>query len=191
MASPQLAAVTTNPEPLSNSYELTEAEKKALLVQGLAEIEKHIEEKDRVVALIRTSRKRLVSHGFKPKVIDFALRLRKDEDDAIIEQRRAEIEVARFLNHPVGTQPELPLVMEDRTPEVDRAFAAGEIAGASGVTCSAPHAAGSPMEQSWLRGWHQGQATITSAFKKLEAKAAAEAEDDEADEADDEDEDVA
>lgn len=187
MARPKLAAVTTNPEPISNGFELTESEKRALLVQGLSEIEKHIEEKDRVVALIRTSRKRLVSHGFKPKVIDFALRLRKEEDETVIEQRRAEIEVARFLNHPVGTQPELPLVMEDRTPEVDRAFAAGEIAGASGVTCSAPHAAGSPMEQSWIRGWHQGQATITSAFKKLEAKAAAEAEDDEAGDDGDED----
>lgn len=187
MARPKLAVAASNPNPIPNDLELTESEKRALLVQGLAEIEKHIEEKDRVVALIRTSRKRLVSHGFKPKVIDFALRLRKDEDDVVIEERRAEIEVARFLNHPVGTQPELPLVMEDRTPEVDRAFAAGEIAGASGVTCSAPHAAGSPMEQSWIRGWHQGQATITSAFKKLEAKAAADAEDDEADDDGDED----
>lgn len=181
MARPKLAVAASNPNPIPNSYELTEAEKKALLVQGLAEIEKHIEEKDRVVALIRTSRKRLVSHGFKPKVIDFALRLRKEEDDAVIEQRRAEIEVARFLNHPVGTQPELPLVMEDRTPGVDKARAEGEIAGAEGKTCSAPYAAGSPNEQAWLHGWHDGQATITSAFKKLEAKAAAEAEDDEAD----------
>lgn len=189
MERPKLAAVTTNPEPISNGFELTEAEKRALLVQGLAEIEKLVVEKDRVVGLIRTSRKKLVANGFKPKVIDFALRLRKDEDedDVIIEQRRAEIEVARFLNHPVGTQPELPLVLEDRTPEVDRAFAAGEIAGASGVTCSAPHAAGSPMEQSWIKGWHQGQATITSAFRKLEAKAAAEAEDDDADAEGDED----
>lgn len=190
MARPKLAAVTTNPEPLSNGFDLTESEKRALLVQGLAEIEKHIEEKDRVVALIRTSRKKLVANGFKPKVIDFALRLRKDEDDAIIEQRRAEIEVARFLNHPVGTQPELPLAMEDRTPGVDKAHAEGEIAGAEGKTCSAPYAVGSPNEQAWIKGWHEGQATITSAFKKIEAKAAAEAEA-EADEADDEDEDVA
>lgn len=187
MARPKLAVAASNPNPIPNNYELTEAEKKALLVQGLSEIEKHIEEKDRVVALIRSSRKRLVSHGFKPKVIDFALRLRKDEDDAIIEQRRAEIEVARFLNHPVGTQPELPLLMEDRTPGVDKARADGEIAGAEGKTCSAPYAVGSPNEQAWIKGWHDGQATITSAFKKLEAKAAAEAEDDEADDDSDED----
>jgi len=179
LAQAALKAVETTTEHRPNDLELTEAEKKALLVSGLAEIEKHIDEKDRVVALIRTSRKKLVANGFKPRVIDFALRLRKDEDDTIIEQRRAEIEVARFLNHPVGTQPELPLVMEDRTPGVDKAKAEGEMAGAEGKTCSAPYAVGSPNEQAWIKGWHDGQATISSAFKKLEAKAAAEAEESE------------
>lgn len=167
--------------PGDNGFELTESEKRALLVNGLSEIEKQTEEKDRVVALIRTSRKRLVAHGFKPKVIDFALRLRKSEDETEIEQRRAEMEVARFLNHPIGTQPELPLNMEDRTPAVERAYAEGEIAGAEGKTCSAPYAVGSPTEQSWIKGWHAGQETLTSAFKKLEAKSEAESE-----EADDE-----
>jgi ribosome modulation factor/uncharacterized protein (UPF0335 family) len=173
------AALKQEAPSIPNNFELTESEKRALLVQGLSEIEKHIEEKDRVVALIRTSRKKLVANGFKPKVIDFALRLRKDEDDAVIEQRRAEIEVARFLNHPVGTQPELPLDMTDRTPIADKAFADGVVAGAEGQTCSSPYATGTEAEQSWLRGWHDGQATITSAFQKLEAKAAANAEQEE------------
>lgn len=158
--------------------ELTEAEKRSLLVNGLAEIEKHIEEKDRVVALIRTSRKRLVANGFKPKLIDYALRLRKNEEADEIEHRRAEAEIARFLNHPIGTQPELPFAVVDRTPAVDRSFAEGEIAGAEGKTCAPPHPPG-PIEQSWINGWHQGQAAITSAFKKLEAKAEAEAADEE------------
>lgn len=165
---------------LPNDLDLTESEKRALLVYGLNEIEGFVEEKDEIVSKIRTSRKRLVAHGFKPKVIDFALRLRKAEDEAMIEQRRAEIEVARFLGHPIGTQPELPLNMEDRTPGVDKAKAEGEIAGAEGQTCHPPYAVGSPMEQSWIAGWHEGQATLASAFQKLEAKAAAEpAEDDE------------
>lgn len=164
---------------IPNDLDLTEAEKRALLVNGLNEIEGLVESKDDIVSKIRTSRKRLVAHGFKPKVIDFALRLRKGEDDAMIEQRRAEIEVARFLGHPIGTQPELPLNMEDRTPGVDKAKAEGEIAGAEGQTCISPYVDG-PMQQAWLSGWHSGQATITSAFQKLEAKAAAEpAEDDE------------
>ncbi|MDB5584865.1 MAG: hypothetical protein JWR80_10041 [Bradyrhizobium sp.] len=177
------AALKIVKSPPPNDLDLTEGEKRALLVNGLNEIEDLIEQKDGIVSKIRTSRKRLVSHGFKPKVIDFALRLRRDEDDVIIEQRRAEIEVARFLGHPVGTQPELPLNMEDRTPGVDKAKAEGEIAGAEGKTCSAPYAAGSPNEQAWLTGWHDGQAILASAFKKLEAKAAAEpAEDEDGDE---------
>jgi uncharacterized protein (UPF0335 family) len=177
MAQPALKIVPPN------DLELSEAEKRALLVNGLNEIEDLIETKDGIVSKIRTSRKRLVSHGFKPKVIDFALRLRRDEESDVIEQRRAELEVARFLGHPVGTQPELPLNMEDRTPGVDKAKAEGEIAGAEGKTCSAPYAAGSPNEQAWLAGWHDGQSILAGAFKKLEAKAAAEpVEDDEADE---------
>jgi uncharacterized protein (UPF0335 family)/ribosome modulation factor len=175
-----LAVVKEEPQDnLSNNFELTEGEKRALLVNSLVAIEGLIEQKDTLVSGIRTARKKLVANGFAPKVIDFALRLRKDEDNSMVEQRRAEIEVARFLNHPIGTQPELPLDMTDRTPEVDRAFERGEIAGAEGKTCSAPHAAGSPMEQSWLRGWGKGQDTIASAFKKLEAKEAATAEADE------------
>jgi hypothetical protein len=175
MANPALKIV-----PPPNDLDLTEAEKRALLVNGLNEIEALIEQKDGIVSKIRTSRKRLVANGFAPNVINFALRLRKDEDGAVIEQRRAEIEVARFLNHPVGTQPELPLDMEDRTPGVDKAKAEGEVAGAEGQKCSAPYAAGSPMEQAWLTGWHDGQAILASAFQKLEAKAAEDpAEDDE------------
>lgn len=164
------AALKIVSDPPPNDLDLTEAEKRALLVNGLTEIESLIEQKDGIVSKIRTSRKKLVANGFKPKVIDFALRLRKDDDDAMIEQRRAEIEVARFLGHPIGTQPELPLNMEDRTPGVDKAKAEGEVAGAEGKTCSAPYAVGSPMEQAWLEGWHIGQATITSAFKKLESQ---------------------
>lgn len=175
MAEPSLKIVP----PIPNDLELTDSEKRALLVNGLADIERMTEEKDEVVAQIRTARKRLIAHGFASKVIDFALRLRKDKDGAAIEQRRAEIEVARFLNHPIGTQPELPLDMTDRTPGVDKAKAEGEIAGAEGETCAAPYADGSPMGQAWLEGWHNGQAILASAFQKLEAKAAAEPADEE------------
>jgi uncharacterized protein (UPF0335 family) len=154
--------------------ELTEAEKRALLVNGLNQIEGLTEEKDEIVADIRNARKRLVAHGFKPKLIDYALRLRKGDDAEMIEQRRAEAEIARFLNHPIGTEPELPLDNVDRTPGVDQARADGEIAGAEGQSLHPPHVAGSPMEQAWITGWHEGQATLASAFKKLEAKAEAE-----------------
>lgn len=174
------AALRIVPQP--NDLDLTPAEKQALLVNSLVTIEGLVDQKNTIVSQIRTARKKLVANGFAPKVIDFALRLRKDEDDAMVEQRRAEIEVARFLNHPIGTQSDLFDIQADRTPEVDRAFSQGEIAGAEGKTCAAPFAAGSPMEQAWIKGWGKGQDTIASAFKKLEAKEEAEAEDDEGEE---------
>jgi uncharacterized protein (UPF0335 family) len=121
-----LAVVKDEPAPPSaghNNTELTEGEKRALLINGLGKIEALIEEKDEIVSDIRTERKRLVSHGFAPKVIDFALRIRKDEDDAMVEQRRAEMEVARFLNHPIGTQADI-FDQPDRTPEVDKGLRA-------------------------------------------------------------------
>lgn len=166
------------PPDHNGEMELTEAEKRSLLVNGLAEIERHVVEKDRVVALIRSSRKRLVANGFKPKLIDYALRLRKNDEAEEIEHRRAEAEIARFLNHPIGTQPELPFNVVDRTPAVDRAFIEGEIAGSEGQPCACPHVPG-PIEQAWIKGWGQGQETLMSAFKKLEAKAEAEAADEE------------
>src|SRR5258708_33436340 len=97
------AALRIVPKP--NDMDLTEAEMRGLLFNGFVEIEGLVEDKDGIVSQIRTARKRLVAHGFAPKVIDFALRLRKGEDDKMIEQRRSEIEVARFLGHPMGTQP--------------------------------------------------------------------------------------
>lgn len=173
-----LAVVKDEPEDFgSNSFELTQAEKQALLVRSLTTIEGLTEQKNTPVSQIRAARKKLVANGFAPKVIDFALRLRKDEDDSMVEQRRAEIEVAKFLNHPIGTQPDL-LDLIDRTPDVDKAFSLGEIAGAEGKTCQSPHAAGSAQDQAWIKGWGKGQDTIASAFKKLEAKEAAEGEED-------------
>lgn len=176
MAQAALKVVET-PATGHNSNELTEAERKALLLDGLSRLEGLIETKDEAVSAVRTARKKLVAHGFKPKVIDFALRLRKSEDDEMIEQRRAEIEVARFLNHPIGTQPDLPFDMQDRTPDVDKARAQGEIAGAEGKSRLPPYVTGTAQEQAWLDGWSNGQATLTSAFKKLEAQAPAETED--------------
>lgn len=183
MAQVALKAV---PEIGSNSFELTEKERQALLINGLNEIEGFTEEKDAVVARIRTSRKRLVAHGFKPNIINFALRLRKNDNKEEIEQRKAEIEVARFLNHPIGTQPDM-FDQPDRTPDVDKARALGEIAGAEGKKREPPYAPGTAQEQAWLTGWSDGQQTLASAFKKLEAKAAAEpAEESEESEAEDE-----
>jgi len=71
-------------------------------------------------------------------MITYGLKLRKADESDAIEERRAQAEIARFLNHPIGTQPEFLFGMVDRTPGVDRAFLDGEQAGAEGKTCECP-----------------------------------------------------
>jgi uncharacterized protein (UPF0335 family) len=176
MARPQLATVNENPAPPPiNDFELTEMERRAVLARKLHEIEGLEVDKKAISDDIKEVKKELVEQGFTKKAIDFALKLRGDAEGKMVEQRQAEAEVARFLNSPIGFEPELPL---DRTPVVDKAFAEGEIAGAQGLTCTAPYPTGAETEQGWIKGWHQGQATIMNAFKKIEAKAAADAPDD-------------
>jgi hypothetical protein len=119
---------------------LSEAEKQALFVRGLAELGSLIEEKNEIVADVRNQRKRIVGYGFEPWQIDFALKLRKDSDGEAIEHRRQEAMIARFLSHPIGTQPDMFDV--DRTPAVDKSYQDGKVAGAAGKTAQSPHSPG-------------------------------------------------
>jgi ribosome modulation factor len=148
---------------------LSEDEKRALFLKGLAELEVSLGKKNEVVADIRNQRKRILSYGFEAFEIDYALRLRKDEDAGMAERRRKEAQIARFMNHPIGTQ--LDLVDEiDRTPAEDKAFADGVVAGACGESCKSPFAPGLPQDQKWIEGWQQGQADLASGFKKLDVE---------------------
>jgi ribosome modulation factor/uncharacterized protein (UPF0335 family) len=148
---------------------LSEAEKQALFVRGLADLEGLLEEKNEIVADVRNQRKRIVSYGFEPWQIDYALKLRKDSDGEAIERRRQEAMVARFLSHPIGTQPDM-FDATDRTPAVDKSYQDGKVAGAAGKTAQSPHSPGTEQDQSWLKGWHEAQADLASGFKKLETK---------------------
>jgi uncharacterized protein (UPF0335 family) len=173
MARPQLATVNENPAPPPiNDFELTEMERRAVLARKLHEISELEADKKAIADDIKTVKGELEAQGFTKDAIKFAMKVRADSDGKLAQQRRAEAEVARFLNSPIGFEPELPL---DRTPVVDKAFNEGELAGAAGLTCTAPYPTGAETEQAWLRGWHQGQAIIMTAFKKIEAKAAADA----------------
>jgi uncharacterized protein (UPF0335 family)/ribosome modulation factor len=152
---------------VGHNSELTEAEKRALFLRGIKDLEVLVEEKNEVMSDIRNQRKRIIGYGFDPFEIDYALKLRKQEDSEMIDRRRREAQIARFLNHPIGTQPDM-FDEVDRTPSVDKAYQEGKIAGAQGETAKSPHSPGTEQDQSWLRGWQDGQADLASGFKKVE-----------------------
>ena len=169
-------AKSDEPSPSAgHNSELTEAEKAALLVQSIVKIEAIKVEQATLRTDMQNERKRLISYGFESWEIDYALKLRKNKESDEIDRRRREAQIARFLSHPIGTQPDL-LDDLDRTPAVDRAYAEGKVAGAEGKTRTSPHSPGTEQDQSWLKGWHDGQGDLASGFKKLEPKDEAQAE---------------
>lgn len=76
-----------------------------------------------------------------------------------------QMKVARWMGMPFGSQSDM--FGEDRTPAVDRAYALGKKAGLAGESMQPPHAPGVPQHQTWLEGWHDGQAVVSKGFKPL------------------------
>jgi hypothetical protein len=84
---------------------------------------------------------------------------------ADIERR---MRLAKWSGLPVGFQVDL---FGDRQPADERHEAAGTTAGMAGENCSPPTHLGPADMQSWIRGWHSGQAVLAGAFGKLKTDA--------------------
>lgn len=154
---------------------LTDEQQRALFIKYVVDIERLNgavadvqEELKEAKKAVKDCIKIAKEYGFDKEDIEFALRLRKNPDNDELERRRREARVAAWINHPIGTQSDLFEV--DRTPDVDKSYAAGKMAGLEGKTCAPPHAAGTEQEQSWIRGWHDGQSeNILKGIRKLDS----------------------
>jgi len=85
----------------------------------------------------------------------------KDEKVAKGNIERA-LRIARWAGLPVGTQ----VSMFD-VPVDDRAKSDGMTAGMEGQPCDPPRHLPLGQHQQWISGWHEGQAILAGAFKKL------------------------
>lgn len=113
---------------------------------------------------LRSTYKTAKGDGIPKWEIDFALDLEKDEDDKMLERRRRETELARLLNHPIGTQ--FDMFDSDPRPLVERATEEGKQAGLKGKDCSPPHAPNTEAYEGWVSGWHQGQSVLAGKFQQ-------------------------
>jgi uncharacterized protein (UPF0335 family) len=154
----------------SAAIELTPAERRSLFLNGLSIIEGLTEKKNSIVSQIRDVRKKLKANGFEGFLVDYARRLQKDAEageGAELDRRRKEMEVAIFMNHPIGTQPDLfEVKASDRAP--DHAYREGLKDGASGVTFRPDYADGTADRADYEKGYNESQAALASGFKKLE-----------------------
>ncbi|NEI71038.1 hypothetical protein GR212_15775 [Rhizobium lusitanum] len=115
-------------------------------------------------AELRNAYKTAKSDGVPKEDIDFAIALEKDDDDKMIQRRRRETELARLLNHPIGTQFEM--FDSDPRPLAERSFEDGKQAGLKGKDCAPDNAMGDEARNKWIEGWHAGQAILAQKFAK-------------------------
>lgn len=86
-------------------------------------------------------------------------------EEALKEKIEAEMRVARWMGLPVGAQEEMFPI--DRTPAVDVAYATGKRHGLAGDPCKPDYAPDLPQYQSYMSGFHDGQAVLAKGFKPL------------------------
>lgn len=144
--------------------ELTEEHRRALFFHHLGRIKRQKEVVASATADLRNIYKVAKAEGFSKKDVDFAISIEATDDEILIDERRRQAMIARWMQAPLGLQGDL-LDAVDLSPAVDRAREAGKIAGMKGETCIAPYTDGaSEQAQAWIVGWHEGQETLMSAI---------------------------
>ena len=156
-----------------NRPELTPDEKRVLLVtaiEKIVKVEDALKEHSKNErAKIKQERKRLFADGFAAVEVDYALLLARSTDAEVLDRRKREADVARWLGHAVGHQADMFGDGVDCTPGVDAAFENGKNAGIKGDTCKVPDrwSEASEQGQRWMEGWHEGQKLLMSDGIKL------------------------
>lgn len=145
--------------------ELTDEERRALLFQHVKTYEQRLAAKKTADANLKNACKVAKAELGKDALADIkdVIALKSPEGEALI---RGEIErqlrVARYMNAAVGHQ---FTFAEDMRPAIDRAYEEGKRAGLDGEPASPPHDPSVPQYDSWMEGWHAGQAVLASNFR--------------------------
>lgn len=141
--------------------QLSDEQRTALLLQACAKVEAQQAKAAEITANIRNIRKTAKADGISPAELNYALHLRKVDPDEASSLFRQQIQIAKWLNHPIGKQAEL--FDADRTPIEDRAYEEGKVAGLEGLVAKSPYDA--VAGQKWMDGWHAGQAVLLKGIR--------------------------
>jgi hypothetical protein len=95
-ANPELRPVESN--------DLNDEAKARLFVNGIHSLERLIEQKDEVVARIRSQRKAMKSDGFMRPEVDYALWLRKQDEGSADADVAMRVRISEWMGKPVGYQ---------------------------------------------------------------------------------------
>jgi hypothetical protein len=150
---------------------LTEDQERALFFHHLNRVKAQKAVVASETGSLRSLYKIAKADGFSKKDIDFALSLESRKEEETLEERRRQQRIAFWLQHPIGTQPDMFDFQPDRTPLADRAYEAGKIAGMKGEPNRPPHDENTEAGQKWMAGWHKGQELIFAVGRQKDAEA--------------------
>jgi hypothetical protein len=110
----------------------------------------------------------LKADGFSVKQMQIADDLTTERGEQKIEAEVSDrLKVARWIGHPMGAQLDL-FEQPDRTPIVDRAFAAGKTASMENKPAKPPHSPDTEAYRAWMQGYHSHQREIVLGMKEPE-----------------------
>lgn len=158
------AETASTPAAAGHNAQKDEDHRRALFFHHLAKARRAAEEMAEAKKDFEAILKEAMEDGIPKAEMKWALKAEKQNQEKALARARRELEIARWLSLPIGTQ--LSLLDEDRTPAVDRAYEEGKTSGLSGKTCISPYSPDTEQSQKWIEGWHAGQSALREAFLK-------------------------
>jgi hypothetical protein len=108
--------------------------------------------------------------GVETFEVDFAIKLKRHDEAEMVNQRRREERIARWLEHPIGTQANMFVSAVGAGNGKSRPFELGRLAGAEGAVCKPPPNLHQDDAQRWITGWQEGQAALAKGIRAPEPK---------------------
>lgn len=179
-------AIAETHAPAANGHnkpELTDDERRALLLQHKTHYEESLAAKKAADAAFKNTCKRAKAECGKDAVLEIkdAIALTVPGGQIALEAEVArKHRIARWMGLPIGAEPVMFEVV-DRRPSVDIAYDQGKSGGMQGITCQPPYDTSVPQYQRWMEGWHDGQDILGSAFAKIKTAPVASETENEAD----------
>jgi len=108
--------------------------------------------------------KRMKDLGWSKKDFEYARSLENKDVGQVIQDKLREIRIAQLLGHPVSRQ--LRMLDNDSTPEVDRAFEAGQAAARLRKNTTNPYVPATAEYERWADGYKAGTAWINAGLNE-------------------------
>lgn len=164
---------------IGDNSALTQGEYDALLMHCARKELSHLADLAAIQVKRKVDRKQFQSYGFTLNEVDFLVKAMEAEDkDKVLDKHRRQAHALALLKL-TSAQGDL---FEDSRPYLEQVFDQGKVAGLAAKDRVSDFMPGSDEDQSWLRGYDEGQSKARENLRTAMEKINAAADDEDADE---------